>query len=95
MKFRIALIGTVATLVALAAGAADTDRQYTGEQFKSDAKAAGKGIRDAAVNAGRQIGSGSKKAYQSASEKINQDLRDGKPGDGSLAKKNTATPTRR
>ena len=66
---------------------------YTGEKLKSDVKSAGKGVKNAAVNVGHQVGTGTKKAYRSAKAKIKKDVKDGKPGDGSLAKKNDAAPT--
>ena len=56
-------------------------------------KAAGKGIKDAAVDVGHQVGTGTKKAYHSTKAKIKKDVKDGKPGDGSIAKKNDAAPT--
>jgi hypothetical protein len=96
MKSRIALISTIAVLTAFATtavNAADADQKYTKEEFKSDAKAAGKGVKDAAVDVGKQVGTGSKKAYHSAKSKVQKDVKDGKPGDGSLAKKNEAAPT--
>ncbi|HKB84119.1 MAG TPA: hypothetical protein VKD04_13075 [Burkholderiales bacterium] len=96
MKYRLALIGTMAALAALTttpACAADTDKQYTKEEFKSDVKAAGKGVKDAAVDVGHQVGTGTKKAYRSVKAKIKKDVKDGKPGDGSNAKKNEASPT--
>lgn len=96
MRLKSALIGTMAALAALSAGAArpaDKDQKYTKEAFKSDVKAAGKGVKDAAVTVGRQVGTGTKKAYRSAKTKIKKDVKDGKPGDGSIAKKNEAAPT--
>ena len=101
MKSRFALISTIAagTISVLAAFtttaviAADGDQKYTKEEFKSDVKAAGKGVKDAAVDVGHQVGAGTKKAYHSAKDKIKKDVKDGKPGDGSIAKKNDAAPT--
>lgn len=96
LKSSIALISTIAALAAFATtavNAADGDKKYTKEEFKSDVKGAGKGIKDAAVDVGTQVGTGTKKAYRSAKNKINKDVKDGKPGDGSLAKKNDAAPT--
>ncbi len=96
MKSGIALIGTVAALAAFAATAviaADGDKNYTKEEFKSDVKSAGKGVKDAAVDVGHQVGTGTKKAYKSAKTKIKKDVKAGKPGDGSIAKKNDAAPT--
>ena len=96
MRLKSALIGAMATLAVLGAGAAhpaDKDQKYTKEAFKSDVKSAGKGIKDAAVTVGRQVGTGTKKAYRSAKTKIKKDVKDGKPGDGSVAKKNEAAPT--
>jgi outer membrane lipoprotein-sorting protein len=100
MKSSVALIRTIAAgaiaamavLAATAIHAADTDKKYTKEEFKSDVKAAGKGVKDAAVEVGQQVGTGTKKAYNSAKGKIKKDVKDGKPGDGSLAKKNESTP---
>ena len=64
-----------------------------GERIKSDAKAAARGVKDAAVDVGKQIGSGSKKAYKSIKNKIKGDVKAGKPGDGSLALKNEKAKT--
>jgi len=98
MKSRVALIATLAALAAFAtsaayaADAADTDKKYTKEEFKSDVKDAGKGVKDAAKDVGHQVGSGTKKAYKADKAKIKKDVKDGKPGDGSLAKKNDSQP---
>jgi hypothetical protein len=100
MKSRLALIGIIAagTISVLAAfattavNAADADKKYSKEEFKTDAKAAGKGVKDAAVDVGHQVGTGTKKAYHSAKDKIKKDVKDRKPGDGSLAKKNDSQP---
>ncbi len=100
MKSRVALVRTIAAgaIVAMAAfamtavHAADTDKKYTKEELKSDVKAAGKGVKDAAVDVGHQVGSGTKKAYKADKAKVKKDVKDGKPGDGSLAKKNESTP---
>jgi len=93
MKSRIGSIAAIALAVlALGAYAADTEHKYSKEEFKSDVKAAGKGIKDAAVDVGHQVASGSKKAYNSAKGKIKKDVKDRKPGDGALAKKNESTP---
>src|SRR5260221_9901649 len=96
MKSRIALIGTLAALVAFATtavNAADADKKYTKEELKSDVKGAGKGVKDAAVDVGHQVGAGTKKAYKADKAKIKKDVKDRKPGDGSLAKKNDSQPT--
>jgi Ni/Co efflux regulator RcnB len=95
MKSKIALIATLAALAAFAttaASAADADKKYTKEEFKSDVKGAGKGMKDAAVDVGHQVGSGTKKAYKADKAKIKKDVKDRKPGDGSLAKKNDSQP---
>lgn len=96
MKFQIALISTVAALAMFAttaAHSADGDKKYTKEELKSDVKGAGTGIKHSAVDVGHQVGAGTKKAYHSAKNKIKKDVKDGKPGDGSIAKKNDAAPT--
>ncbi len=49
-------------------------------------------MKDSAVEVDHQISTGTKKAYNSAKTKIQQDVMDGKPGDGSLAKQNEAAP---
>jgi outer membrane lipoprotein-sorting protein len=90
---RISFVAALTAFAATASSAADKDQKYTKEQFKSDVKAAGKGIKDAAVDVGHQVGSGTKKAYHSAKTKIKKDVKNGKPGDGSLAKTNEAAPT--
>jgi hypothetical protein len=95
MKSKAAHIATFAALIVLAAsaaGAADADKKYTKEEFKSDAKSAGKGIKDAAKDVGHQVGGGTKKAYRADKAKVQKDIKDGKPGDGSLAKKNDSLP---
>ena len=48
MKSSVAFIAAIAALAAFAttaANAADPDKPYTKEQFKSDAKVAGKGVK--------------------------------------------------
>ena len=75
----------------LTAHAADTDK-YTKEEFKADVKSAAKGVKDSAVDVGHQVATGSKKAYHSAKTKIQKDVKSGKPGDGSVAKKNDSQP---
>ena len=96
MNSRVALIAVFAALAAFATttavNAADTEKKYTKEEFKSDVKGAGKGIKDAAVDVGHQVGSGTKKTYRADKAKIKKDVKDGKPGDGSLAKKNDSLP---
>ncbi len=95
MKSGVAWICAVMALTVLVTGNAsgeDTDRQYTSEKFKSDVTAAGKGIKDAAVNAGRQIGAGSTKAYRDIKNKIKQDLGTARPVDGGSARKNGTAP---
>lgn len=94
MKSRISLIGALAaaSFALGAAHAADADQKYSKEEFKSDVKAAGKGIKNAAVDVGHQVAGGTKKAYNSAKSKIKKDVKDRKPGEGNLAKKNEATP---
>lgn len=94
MRSRIGLIGALAgvAFVLSTVHAADPDHKYSKEELKSDVKAAGKGIKNAAVDVGHQVAGGTKKAYNSAKSKIKKDVKDRKPGDGSLAKKNEATP---
>ena len=95
MNSRVALIAILAALAAFATtavNAADAEKKYTKEEFKSDVKGAGKGIKDAAVDVGHQVGSGTKKAYRADKAKVKQDVKDGKPGDGSLAKTNDSLP---
>ena len=101
MKSRLAFIsiiaaGTISVLAAFATtavNAADADKKYTKEEFKTDVKGAGTGVKDAAVDVGHQVGTGTKKAYRGTKAKIKKDIKDGKPGDGSLAKQNDAAPT--
>jgi len=100
MKTRLALIGIIAAgaisvlaaFATTAVNAADADKKYSKEELKTDAKAVGKGVKDAAVDVGHQVGTGTKKAYHSAKDKIKKDVKDRKPGDGSLAKKNDSQP---
>jgi hypothetical protein len=91
----------MASMLVFAAAAASTvapgyaeqgNKKVTKEEFKSDVKAVGKGAKDAAVEVGHQIATGTKKAYKSTKDKIKKDARDGKPGDGSIASKNDALP---
>ena len=88
-------IGTAAVFACVFAiatvRAADTDK-YTKEEFKADVKSAAKGVKDSAVDVGHQVATGSKKAYNSAKAKIQKDAKSGKPGDGSVAKKNDSQP---
>ena len=49
-------------------------------------------MKDSAVDVGHQVGGGTKKAYQADKAKVKKDVKDGKPGDGSLAKKNDSLP---
>jgi hypothetical protein len=96
LKSKLVLISAIAALAAFATtavNAADADKKYTKEEFKTDVKAAGIGVKDAAVDVGHQVGTGTKKAYRSAKTKIKKDIKDGKPGDGSIAKQNDAAPT--
>jgi len=95
MKSRVTFLSTLATLAAFAAtavSAADADKKYTKERFKTDVKAVGTGIKDAAVTVGHQVGTATKNAFNSTKTKIKKDVNDGKPGDGSLAKKNDRLP---
>jgi len=95
MKSKLALIGALAAATVIAAtavNAADADKKYTKEEFKSDAKGAGKGMKDAAIDVGHQVGGGTKKAFRADKAKIKKDVKDRKPGDGSLAKKNDSQP---
>jgi hypothetical protein len=95
MKTRVTLLAALVAAAAFATTAvhaADADKKYSKEEFKSDAKAAGTGIKDSAKDVGHQVGTGTKKAYHSAKDKIKKDVKDRKPGDGTLAKKNDATP---
>jgi hypothetical protein len=94
MKSKVTLLAALvaAAFATQAVNAADADKKYGKEEFKTDAKAAGTGIKDSAKDVGHQVGTGTKKAYNSAKGKIKKDVKDGKPGDGTLAKKNDATP---
>ena len=94
MKTTVALIAFCATaaFATPAVHAADADQKYTKEEFKSDVKSAGKGMKDAAVGVGHQVGDGTKKAYRADKAKFKKDIKDRKPGDGSLAKKNDSQP---
>ena len=90
---------TIALIVVFAAAATTTtgyaeeaNQQYSKDRFKSDIKAVGKGAKDATVDVGHQVANGTKKAYTSTKDKIKKDAKDGKPGDGSLARKNDALP---
>ena len=78
------IFAILAACLALTAHGGET----TGQKIKSDAKAMAHGVKDAAVDVGKQIGHGSKKAYKSTKSKIKKDVDSGAPGDGSLAAKN-------
>jgi hypothetical protein len=88
MKVAIAFL----TLLCLAGGGAQA-AESTGERVKSDAKAMAHDAKDAAVDVGRQIGQGSKKAYKSAKQKVKGDVNSGKPGTGANATRNEAQKT--
>jgi hypothetical protein len=44
------------------------------------------------VDVGHQVRDGTKKAYKADKAKVKKDVKDRKPGDGSLAKKNDSQP---
>ena len=90
LAFSAAALLACAFVIATAQ-AADTDK-YTKEEFKADVKSAAKEVKDAAVDVGHQVATGSKKAYNSAKAKVQKDTKSGKPGDGSIAKKNDSQP---
>jgi hypothetical protein len=90
--FTLFALLAAAALTISAGHAADADKKYTKERFKSDVKAVGKGVKNAAVEVGHEVSTGTKKAYNSTKGKIKKDVKDGKPGDGSLAKKNESLP---
>jgi hypothetical protein len=82
MKYLIAAIAVcLSTCGAYAA-------ESTGAKVGADAKAMAHEAKDAAVDVGKQIGQGTKKAYKSTKSKIKGDVDAGKPGDGNLAAKN-------
>ncbi len=87
MKVAIAFLAVLC--VAGGAHAAES----TGARVKSDARAMAHDARDAAVDVGKQIGHGSKKAYKSARNKIKGDVHAGKPGSGTNAARNEAQRT--
>jgi hypothetical protein len=96
MGLKSALIGAIVALAASASspsGSTDTDQKYTKEKFKSDVKSAAKGVKNAGMDVARQVGTGTKKAYRSAKAKVKKDVKDGRPGDGSIARKNEAAAT--
>lgn len=93
MKSKLVLLASLTAFAMGAAHAADADKHYSKEELKSDVKAAGKGIKDAAVGVGTQVGAGTKKAYRSAKSKVKKDVNERKPGDGTLAKHNDSQPT--
>jgi len=82
MKYLIAVVA--ACLSVTGAYAAES----TGAKVKADAKSMSHQAKDAAVDVGKQIGQGSKKAYKSATNKIRDDINSGKPGDGRFAAQN-------
>jgi len=81
MKYWIAIL---ALSLPVAAGAAEG----TGERIKSDAKAMAHSAKEAAVDVGKQVGGGTKKAYRSAKKKVKSDVQSGTGGDGRAAARN-------
>lgn len=65
-----------------------TGAESTSERVKSDTKAMARGVKGAAVDVGKQVGAGSKKAYRSTKSKISNDVHAGRPGDGRHAARN-------
>jgi len=88
----IVIFAAMATSATTTGHAEEGNKKYTKEAFKSDVKAVGKGAKDAAVDVGHQVAGGTKKAYHGTKDKVKKDVKDGKPGDGSLARKNDALP---
>ena len=78
------LLVSIALLLPVAAVAAEG----TGDRIKSDARAMGRSAKDAAVDVGKQIGDGTKKAYRGAKKKMKSDVQSGTGGDGSAAARN-------
>lgn len=62
-----------------------------GEQIKKGAKTFGAGMRDAAVDVGRTIGSGTKKTVKEIGNAISRDAKTG--GDGSAKRRNERSKT--
>jgi hypothetical protein len=81
----------IAAIALCMAATAVAAAEGTGERIKADAKAMGKDAKDAAVSVGKQISTGSKKAYRSTKNKIKSDVNAGHPGNGSNAARNERT----
>jgi hypothetical protein len=62
-----------------------------GEQFKKGAKEFGVNARDAAVDLGKTIGTGTKKAAKEIGNAFSKDVKNG--GDGSAKRRNVRTQT--
>ena len=62
-----------------------------GEQIKKGAKTFGAGMRDAAVDVGKTIGSGTKKTVKEIGNAISKDAKTG--GDGSAKRRNDRSKT--
>lgn len=62
-----------------------------GEQIKKGAKTFGAGMRDAAVEVGRTIGTGTKKTVKEIGNAISRDAKTG--GDGSAKRRNERSKT--
>lgn len=81
----ILLVAACAALTAFAA------EPTPGEQIKEGAKTFGAGMRDAAVDVGRTIGSGTKKTVKEIGNAISRDAKTG--GDGSAKRRNERSKT--
>lgn len=62
-----------------------------GEQFKKGAKSFGAGMRDAAVDVGKTIGTGTKKTVKEIGNAISRDAKTG--GDGAAKRRNDRSKT--
>lgn len=67
------------------------EEQSAGEQIKKSAKEFGTGIRDAAVDVGKTIGTGTRKTVKEIGSAFQKDRKTG--GDGSAKRRNDRSPT--
>lgn len=86
-------IGRTACLIVCAGVAFNViaEEPTVGEQFKEGAKTFGAGMRDAAVDVGKTIGSGTKKTVKEIGNAISRDAATG--GDGAAKRRNDRSKT--
>lgn len=99
MKLPSLILGALLALGAGFALGADAGEEgakkesATGARVKSDAKDLGHGVAKAAKDVGHQVGTGTKKTVKSIKKKVQSDVEQGTPGDGSARRQNEKSPT--